>query len=193
MQASRAWRSNRIPTHRRRWPASARTPRPARAPDRGDAPAGEESPRRSWRDGPFRVHMPVDVRSVSLTIIAGAAILGVLQLAQPVIIPFVVSGLLFYALDPAVDWLQRWKMPRALGAALVLLLAIGGIGAGGYALSRRRHVGGQSAAAKACASCAPNCAGPHRSRPRSTRCSRRRGRSIRPRPTRRRRRRRRRA
>ena len=79
--------------------------------------------------------MPVDVRSVSLTIIAGAAILGVLKLAQPVIIPFVVSGLLFYALDPAVDWLQRWKMPRALGAALVLLLAIGGIGAGGYALS----------------------------------------------------------
>ena len=102
---------------------------------RGDAPAGEESPRRSWRDGPFRVHMPVDVRSVSLTIIAGAAILGVLKLAQPVIIPFVVSGLLFYALDPAVDWLQRWKMPRALGAALILLLAIGGIGAGGYALS----------------------------------------------------------
>ena len=159
----------------------------------GDVPAGEESQRRSWREGPFRVHMPVDVRSVSLTIIAGAAILGVLKLAQPVIIPFVVSGLLFYALDPAVDWLQRWKMPRALGAALILLIAIGGIGAGGYALSddvmsvvnrlpRRRRV-----------SCARNCAGPHRSRPRSTRCSRPRGRSIRPRPTRRRRRRRRRA
>ena len=100
-----------------------------------DGPAGEESPRDNWRDGPFRVHMPVDVRSVSLTIIAGAAILGVLKLAQPVIIPFVVSGLLFYALDPVVDWLQRWKMPRAVGAALVLLLAIGGMGAGGYALS----------------------------------------------------------
>ena len=79
--------------------------------------------------------MPVDIRSVSLSIIAGAAILAVLKLAQPVIIPFVVSGLLFYALDPAVDWLQRWKMPRALGAALILLIAIGGIGAGGYALS----------------------------------------------------------
>ena len=51
------------------------------------------------------------------------------------IIPFVVSGLLFYALDPAVDWLQRWKMPRVLGAALVLLIVIGGMGAGGYALS----------------------------------------------------------
>ena len=92
--------------------------------------------------------MPVDVRSVSLTIIAGAAILGVLKLAQPVIIPFVVSGLLFYALDPAVDWLQRWKMPRALGAALVLLLAIGGHRRRRLRAVRRRHVGGQSAAAR---------------------------------------------
>jgi predicted PurR-regulated permease PerM len=108
---------------------------PSAAASARNAPASEESPRRSWRDGPFRVHMPVDVRSLSLTIIAGAAILAVLKLAQPVIIPFVVSGLLFYALDPPVDWLQRWKVPRVLGAALVLLIAIGGIGAGGYALS----------------------------------------------------------
>jgi len=120
--------------------ASLRDDTPPVDTPHGDAPAvdaasGEASRRRSWRDEPFRVHMPVDVRSVSLTIIAGAAILAVLQVAQAVIIPFVVSGLLFYALDPAVDWLQRWKMPRALGAALVLLLAIGGIGAGGYALS----------------------------------------------------------
>jgi len=107
---------------------------PVDAPS-GDVPAGEEPQRRSWREGPFRVHMPVDVRSVSLSIIAGAAILGVMKLAQPVIIPFVVSGLLFYALDPAVDWLQRWKVPRGLGAALTLLIAIGGVGAGGYALS----------------------------------------------------------
>ena len=83
----------------------------------------------------FRVHMPVDVRSVSLTIIAAAAIVAMLQVAQAVVIPFVVSGLLFYALDPLVDWLERIKTPRALGAALVLLLAIGGIGTGAYMLS----------------------------------------------------------
>jgi predicted PurR-regulated permease PerM len=95
----------------------------------------EEPSRHAWREGPFRVHMPVDVRGVSLSIIAGAAIVALLQFAQPVIIPFVVSGLLFYALDPAVDWLQRWKVPRSIGAALILLLALGGIGAGGYALT----------------------------------------------------------
>ena len=89
----------------------------------------------SLSDEPFRVLSPVDVRSISLTIIAIAAILAILQAAQAVIIPFVVSGLLFYALDPVVDWLQRVKVPRSLGAALVLLLAICGIGASAYLLS----------------------------------------------------------
>ena len=87
------------------------------------------------RSAPFPVQMPVDVRSISLTILAGAALLGVLKLAQPVIIPFVVSGLLFYALDPIVDRLQKLKVPRALGAGLVLLTLIAGLGAGAYALS----------------------------------------------------------
>ena len=95
----------------------------------------DDSPRRGWRDTPFRVQMPVDVRSVSLTILAGAALLAILKFAQPVIIPFVVSGLLFYALDPAVDRLQKWKVPRALGAAAVLLALIAGLGATAYALS----------------------------------------------------------
>jgi predicted PurR-regulated permease PerM len=91
--------------------------------------------RRRRRDEPFRVHMPVDVRSVSLTIIAVGVVVAILHLAQEVIIPFVVSGLLFYALDPIVDWLQRWKLPRAVGAALVLLVALGGVGGGAYAIS----------------------------------------------------------
>jgi predicted PurR-regulated permease PerM len=101
-------------------------------------PAVEEPtvvPRRARTREPFRLDMPVDVRSVSLSILAGAAVLVVLQLAQSVIIPFVVSGLVFYALDPIVDALQRWRVPRAAGAALVLLLLAGGIGAGAYALS----------------------------------------------------------
>jgi predicted PurR-regulated permease PerM len=87
------------------------------------------------RDDAVRVHMPVDVRSMSLTIIAGAVLLGGLWLAQSVIIPLILAGLLFYALDPLIDWLQRWRIPRSLSAAVVLLLAVGGIGASAYALS----------------------------------------------------------
>ncbi len=94
-----------------------------------------EQPRRTRRDEPFHVHMPVDVRSVSLSIIAVGVVVAMLQLAQEVIIPFVVSGLLFYALDPIVDWMQRWRLPRAVGAALILLVSLGGVGVGAYALS----------------------------------------------------------
>ena len=83
----------------------------------------------------LRVDMPVDIRSVALSIIAAGTVLAVLQLAQSVIIPFVVSALLFYALDPLIDWLQRWRVPRSLSAAVVLLLAVGGVGLGAYALS----------------------------------------------------------
>jgi len=56
--------------------ASLRDDTPPVDTPHGDAPAvdaasGEASRRRSWRDEPFRVHMPVDVRGLSLTIIAG--------------------------------------------------------------------------------------------------------------------------
>ena len=99
-----------------------------------DDTVGSEA-RRERRNEPFRVHMPVDVRSMSLSIIAIGVVVAMLQLAQEVIIPFVVSGLLFYALDPIVDWMQRWRLPRAIGAALVLFISLGGVGVGAYAMS----------------------------------------------------------
>lgn len=57
------------------------------------------------------------------------AVVLLLKYAQEVFIPFVLSGLLFYALDPVVDWLQKRWIPRALGAAVVLLTVVG---AGGW-------------------------------------------------------------
>jgi predicted PurR-regulated permease PerM len=66
-------------------------------------------------------------------LVAATTILFV-RYAGEVIVPFVLSGLLFYALDPAVDALQRWRVPRWLGALLVLGVVIGAAGAGAYAL-----------------------------------------------------------
>ena len=62
---------------------------------------------------------------------AQTAILFV-RYAGEVIVPFVLSGLLFYALDPAVDALQRWRVPRWLGALLILGAVVGAAGAGAY-------------------------------------------------------------
>lgn len=47
---------------------------------------------------------------------------------QQVFLPLVLSALLFYALDTAVDRLQKWRVPRAVGAALMLLVALGACG-----------------------------------------------------------------
>ena len=83
---------------------------------------------------PVILQMPVDVRSLALSILAGAAVIMLLRYMQDVFVPLVLGGLLFYALDPFVDWLQRHKMPRALAAAVVLLALVGGTTAAAYAL-----------------------------------------------------------
>ena len=79
--------------------------------------------------------MPVDIRHVTLTLGAIVAVIWLLKNTQDVLIPFVVSGLLFYALDPFVDRLERWRVPRAIGALAMLLTFVGAVGATGYYLS----------------------------------------------------------
>src|SRR5262245_44912594 len=77
---------------------------------------------------------PVQVRNLALTLLSFAIVVGLLQLMQSVLIPFVLAGLLFYALDPAVDRLQSLRVPRALGAALMMLVVVAGCGALAYSL-----------------------------------------------------------
>ena len=61
-----------------------------------------------------------------MSVVALVAVLFLLQYARDVFIPLVLAGLMFYALDPVVDWLQKLKVHRVLGAALVLLTLVGG-------------------------------------------------------------------
>lgn len=83
---------------------------------------------------PMVIRMPVDIRSVALSIIAGVGLVLFLQYAQAVLIPIVLGALIFYALDPIVDWLEAWRLPRAIGAALVLILLTTGTGYGLWSL-----------------------------------------------------------
>ena len=53
-----------------------------------------------------------------------AASLWMMKLAQPFLVPVVVAILIFYALVLPVDALERMRVPRALGAALVVLALI---------------------------------------------------------------------
>jgi predicted PurR-regulated permease PerM len=86
---------------------------------------------------PARVllHMPVDVRSVSLVVLATLASIFMLRWASAVFIPVLVGVLFSYALSPVVDWLQLRRIPRALSAAMLILAILGGFGATAYSLS----------------------------------------------------------
>ena len=100
---------------------------PQRRPWRDAAPAGDAPP--------LTIQLPVDVRHVALTIGAIAGTIWLLRTTQEVLIPFVVSGLLFYALDPFVDRLQKWRVPRLVGATFVLVGLVAGSAAVAYYLS----------------------------------------------------------
>ena len=81
------------------------------------------------------LHMPVDVRSASLVFLAVLAGVFTLKWASAVFIPLMVSLLATYALSPLVDWGERLRVPRWLGAAILLLGMAGMIGWTGYSLA----------------------------------------------------------
>lgn len=75
--------------------------------------------------------------SLSLALLAILALLAsvaMLHWASAVFIPLVLSVLLTCALQPAVDWLQRWHIPAGLGAGALLLMMVMGLGAASWSL-----------------------------------------------------------
>lgn len=68
---------------------------------------------------------PVTFRNAALTVLAAVAIILLIQYAQAMIIPIVLGMLISYALDPIVSWMARMHIPRAIGAALLLILLVG--------------------------------------------------------------------
>jgi predicted PurR-regulated permease PerM len=81
------------------------------------------------------LHMPVDIRSMSLMVLAGLGLLFVLHWAKAVFIPVMLSILFSYAFSPVVNWLEARRVPRWLGAAVLLLSILGAMGTTTYALS----------------------------------------------------------
>ena len=81
------------------------------------------------------LQMPVSIRSVSLAVIAFMAGVFVLHWAKAVFIPFMVGLVFSYALSPIVNWLESRRIPRALGAGVLLLALMGAIGSTAYSLS----------------------------------------------------------
>jgi predicted PurR-regulated permease PerM len=116
-------------------------PNPQPAPDNAPAPDLSEDfipPSTPVDpDAPARVlmHAPVDVRSLSLAILAVVAVLGVLRWASAFFIPLMVGFVFYYALSPIVEALVRLRIPRAIGAGLLIVAILGGSGAALYGLA----------------------------------------------------------
>ena len=83
---------------------------------------------------PIMLHMPVNVRNVSLVVLAGFASLFVLQSAKAVFIPLMLGLIFSYALSPVVNWAEARRVPRWLGAAVLLLMILSALGSTVYAL-----------------------------------------------------------
>jgi predicted PurR-regulated permease PerM len=93
---------------------------PGAAPDHADASA---PPRRF-----SRINVP-------LMILAAIALVAALHFARAFFVPLLIGILASYALRPLVDGLQAIRIPRAIGAVLVLAVLIGGTSWIGYSLA----------------------------------------------------------
>jgi len=112
-------------------PADDIQPPPDEAAVAPDPLPSEEAPE------PERVllHMPVGVRSVSLGVLAVLATVFALHWASAVFIPLMLGITFSYALTPIVDRMARLRVPRAIGAALLMTSMLGGVGWTAYSLS----------------------------------------------------------
>ncbi len=79
--------------------------------------------------------MPVDIRSLSLVVLAMLGSVFMLHWASEVLIPLMAGVTCSYALAPLVDRLEQIRVPRPMGAALTIIALVGSVGWGAYALS----------------------------------------------------------
>jgi predicted PurR-regulated permease PerM len=93
-------------------------------------PAADAQPDRDNRPAIERF----DARTAALIVIAFGVTIFLLQYLQALLAPMAFGLLLFYVLDPAVDTLERARLPRWIGAAVMLAATVATILGGAYAL-----------------------------------------------------------
>jgi predicted PurR-regulated permease PerM len=84
---------------------------------------------------PVPLRVATNGRDWALALIALLGLVYTLRWAGAIIIPLLLGLMCSYALSPVVDLLHRWRIPRAIGAAALLLAAVGGLGFMAFSLS----------------------------------------------------------
>jgi predicted PurR-regulated permease PerM len=80
------------------------------------------------------IRIPVNVRSLALTVIGAIAVLAALEAAQTFFVSLLLGILLAYALNPMVAWLERLRIPRLAATVVVMLSVASALGIGVYSL-----------------------------------------------------------
>lgn len=91
------------------------------APAISDTEAAPESP-------VLRLPLQVHARGLALGIIATVSFIYALQWAQEFLIPMLLGIFIAYTLNPLVLWLERRRIPRALGTTLLIVMIVCGSG-----------------------------------------------------------------
>jgi predicted PurR-regulated permease PerM len=81
---------------------------------------------------PLRIH--VDARGFALTVLATLAIIFALQWAQKFLVPLLFGVLIAYTLNPLLNSMQKIRIPRIVGASLLMLLIVCGTAWAGNSL-----------------------------------------------------------
>ncbi len=75
-------------------------------------------------EGQERPRHPIETRTVALVALALIVLPFALYAGAAFFIPLFVSLFTSYALSPVVDWMERCRVPRGVGAAITMLLVI---------------------------------------------------------------------
>ena len=95
-------------------------------------PAGMVDPRRRH---PVVLHVTADPRSLGLAVLTAIAALAVLKWASAFFIPVMVGFILCGALSPIVEAMARLRIPRAIGAGVLILGILASSGVALWSLS----------------------------------------------------------
>jgi len=81
------------------------------------------------------LHGTADARQIALVVLCTLAVLAVLKWASAFFIPLMLGFIFYYALSPVVEAMARAKVPRSLGAAVLIGAILFGGGAAIYSLA----------------------------------------------------------
>jgi predicted PurR-regulated permease PerM len=79
-------------------------------------------------------HRPVDARGLALAVLATLATVFALSWAQTLLVPLLLGIVITYTLSPVVYWLERLRIPRVVGAVLVMSGVVVALALSAYSL-----------------------------------------------------------